>query len=160
MKRSFLEELGINKEAIDKIMEANGRDINNAKGVSESEELKKHISELESKLAESEALHSSELQKLIVDNAVTNALVKANAKTEKAVKALIDTDQIEVGENGEVKGLAEQLERLMDSEDTAYLFENREFAGAGLGESPKEPEMNFDDMNYTQMCAYLEGKSL
>lgn len=159
MKRSFLEELGIGKEAIDKIMEANGRDINNAKASSESEELKKQVSELESKLAESEALHSSELNKLIVDNAVTNALVRANAKTEKAVKALIDIDSIEIGENGEIKGLAEQLEKLMDSEDTAYLFDNKEFAGVGLGESPKEPEVNFDDMNYTQMCAYLEGRS-
>lgn len=158
MKRSFLEDFGIEKDVIDKIMEANGRDINNAKASANSEELRKHISDLESQLAQMEALHKSELENMIIDNAITNALVKANAKTEKAVKALIDMDLISVDEKGKVKGLEEQLEKLMDSEDTAYLFENKEFAGVGLGESPMEPEMNFEDMNYTQMCAYLEGK--
>lgn len=158
MKRSFLEDFGIEKDVVDKIMEANGRDINNAKASNNSEELRKHISDLESQLADMEALHKSELEKMIIDNAITNALVKANAKTEKAVKALIDVDLVSVDEMGEVKGLEEQLEKLMDSEDTAYLFDNKEFAGVGLGESPMEPEVSFEDMNYTQMCAYLEGR--
>lgn len=158
MKRSFLEEFGLEKEVIDKIMEANGRDINNAKASSDSEALKKHISDLENDIKEKEASHKAELEKIIKDNAIANALIRANAKTEKAVKALIDTDIIKIDKSGNVSGLEEQLERLMDSEETSYLFNNTEFIGSQIGESPKEPEMNFEDMNYTQMCAYLENK--
>ncbi|MGN1318114.1 MAG: phage scaffolding protein [Lachnospirales bacterium] len=156
MKRSFLEEFGIEKEVIDKIMEANGKDINAAKASIDSEGLKKQISELEKELSDVKALHKSEIEKIIVDNAITNALVKANAKTEKAVKALIDMDSIKINDKGEVCGLREQLEKLIDSEDTAYLFNNTEIVGTSLGESEKEPEVDFNNMNYTQMCAYLE----
>ncbi len=158
MKRSFLEELGIEKEAIDKIMDANGKDINNAKAGSESEDLKKQINDLKTQLEDTKASHKSELEKIIKDNAVTNALVKANARTEKAVRALIDMKSVKVDEKGRVSGLEEQLEKLINSEETGYLFDNIDFKGVQPGVSPAEPEMNFEDMNYSQMCAYLENK--
>jgi phage minor structural protein GP20 len=156
MKRSFLEDFGIEKDVIDKIMEKNGSDINNAK--TDNEALKKQISELKIELENKEASHKAEIESIKLDNVINNGLVKYNAKTEKAVKALLDMDKIKIDENGNVSGLTEQLEKLKDSEETSYLFNNIEFTGTDLGESSKEPEMNFDEMNYTQMCAYLENR--
>lgn len=40
MKRDFLEELGLEKEVIDKIMDENGKDINEAKGKNNDEKVK------------------------------------------------------------------------------------------------------------------------
>lgn len=45
MKRKFLEDLGIEKDVIDKIMDENGKDIENAKG--DTDKLREQISELE-----------------------------------------------------------------------------------------------------------------
>lgn len=158
MKRSFLEDLGIGKDVIDSIMEQYGKDINAIKEDNDSMVLKKQISDLKVELENKEASHKTQLLDLIKDNAISLGLLKANAKTEKAVRALIDTDKITVDENGDVSGLTEQLEKLIDSEETSYLFNDINISGVDLGKSPKEPEMNFDDMNYTQMCAYLENK--
>lgn len=157
MKRSFLEEMGIDKSSIDKIMEANGRDINKAKADNNSEALLQQINDLNIRLEEMEADHRAEVENIIKDNAVNIGLMKANAKTEKAVKALIDMDIISVDDMGRVSGLEEQLEKLTQNEDTKYLFDNREFRGAVIGDSPKEPEISLENMNYTQMCAYLEN---
>ncbi len=159
MKRSFLEEMGLDKGVIDSIMDANGKDINKAKADNDSEALRQQISDLKILLEEKEAEHKAELESIIKDNAVNMALAKANAKTEKAVKALIDTDIIEIDEKGQVRGLEEQLERLTQSKDTSYLFDNIEFKGTVIGESPKEPEVDFNSMNYTQMCAYMENNN-
>lgn len=158
MKRSFLEEMGIEKSVIDRIMDANGRDINKAKAENNSEALLQQINDLKIQLEEKEAEHRANVENIIKDNAVSIALMKANARTEKAVKALIDTELIMVDENGQVSGLEEQLEKLTQGEDTKYLFENKEFRGTVIGESPKEPKADFENMNYTQMCAYMENK--
>lgn len=156
MKRSFLEEFGIEKSIIDKIMEANRNDINNAK--TDVDDLKKQISDLKTELDNKEASHKAEIEAVMIDNAVRNELIRFNAKTEKAVRALIDMDSVKIDEKGDVSGIREQLENLKNSEETGYLFNNVEFTGTNIGESPLEPEMNFDDMNYTQMCAYLENR--
>lgn len=160
MKRSFLEEFGIEKDVIDKIMEANGRDINKAKADSDSEALLEQINDLKIQLEEREAQHRAELVNTIKNNAVSMALLKANAKTEKAVKALIDMELVKVDDKGKVSGLEEQLEKLTQSEDTKYLFESIEPVGVQIGNSPSEPNVDLENMNYSQMCAYMENNNI
>lgn len=155
MKRSFLEELGLEKAVIDKIMDANGKDINKVKSENDSQELLRQISDLKNELEEKEAVHKAQMDNVIRDNAVSIALTKAKAKTEKAVKALIDMDKISV-EDGKVSGLEEQLEKLINSEDTKYLFDNIVPVGTDIGTGSEEVE-SIDDMNYSQLCAYFDG---
>lgn len=125
--------------------------------VDECEALKRQISELKNELKENEVKYKADINNIIRDNAINEAIRKANAKTDKVVRALIDMDSIEIDENGKVSGLNEQIEKLKGSEDTNFLFEKDEYIGANIGNSSKEPNVNIDDMNYTQMCAYLEN---
>ena len=135
MDKEFLEDLGIGEDQIEKI-----------------------LAKYNGIMTEVENNHNTAMADIIKNNAISNALFKANAKTERAVKALLDMDKIVVDENGAVSGIDEQIERLMQSDDTSYLFEGKNIVGSSIGESPKEPEVNLDDMNYTQMCAYFENR--
>ena len=60
----------------------------------------------------------SEIQKT---HAIENSVRDANAKNIKAVMALLDMEKISF-EEGELKGVTEQLEALTNGEDTKFLF--------------------------------------
>jgi len=121
MKRKFLEDLGIEKEQIDKILDENSADIGKAKGEAESisterDDLKKAVSDRDKQLedlkkstGDVEAMkqqitdlqtanktkdteHASNIKKLKYDTALDKALQAAKAKNAKAVKALLELD--------------------------------------------------------------------
>ena len=56
-----------------------------------------------------------------IDAAVDKSLLTAKAKNTKAIKALLELADAEVGDDGVVKGLDEQIKKLKESD--AYLFE-------------------------------------
>jgi chromosome segregation ATPase len=139
MKRSFLEELGLEKDVIDKIMNENGKDVEKAKGSladvqAERDDLKKQISDRDEQLESLKKAkgNSEELQKQIeqlqadnkqikIDTAVERALAGAKAKNITAVKALLKLDGAELADDGTIKGLAEQIDAV--KKDADYLFE-------------------------------------
>ena len=139
MKRSFLEELGLEKDVIDKIMDENGKDVEKAKGSladvqKERDDLKKQISDRDEQLESLKKAkgNSEELQKQIeqlqadnkqikIDTAVERALTGAKAKNITAVKALLKLDGAELADDGTIKGLAEQIDAV--KKDADYLFE-------------------------------------
>lgn len=138
MKREFLtKELGLSKEATEKIMAQYGESVNSLKkenesllkeneglkmAMSESDEIKKRAGELESK--NSELLQNvdeltSQLNMLKADGKMSEKLSSAGAKNLKAVSALIDKSKLSF-EDGEVLGLDEQLKTIKD--ECSYLF--------------------------------------
>lgn len=139
MKRSFLEELGLEKDVIDKIMDENGKDVEKAKGSltdvqQERDELKKQISDRDEQLETLKKAkgNSEELQKQIeqlqadnkqikIDTAAERALAGAKAKNITAAKALLKLDGAELADDGTIKGLAEQIDAV--KKDNDYLFE-------------------------------------
>lgn len=66
----------------------------------------------------------AEIQKMKVDIAVERALTAAKAKNMVAAKALLAEflQSAEQKEDGSIDGLAEQIERLKQAEDTGFLF--------------------------------------
>ena len=121
MKRKFLEDLGLEKEVIDKILDENSADIGKAKGEVDSitserdklktdladrdkqletlknstgdvEAMKKQIADLQAENKTKDETHAAEMKQLKVDAAVSAALSAAKAKNEKAVKALLELD--------------------------------------------------------------------
>ena len=86
---------------------------------------------------------------------VENMLNIYNVKTNKAVKALLNMDEIKFDENGKLTGIKEQLECLKADKDTEYLFNKQEFKGT-LPADSYDNIPNVEDMNYTQLCAYME----
>lgn len=132
-------------------------------------DLKKQIEDLQTENATAKANHESELNQLKIDFAVEKALTGAKAKNIKAVKALLELEDAKLDKDGNVKGLAEQIEKLTSSDDTKFLFEaqkqtkqQQNFKGFQPGASgeqkPGEGEkVDFSKMSYDELTAYMEA---
>ena len=132
-------------------------------------DLKKQIEDLQTENATAKANHESELNQLKIDFAVEKALTGAKAKNIKAVKALLELDDAKLDKDGNVKGLAEQIEKLTSGDDTKFLFEaqkqtkqQQNFKGFQPGASgeqkPGEGEkVDFSKMSYDELSAYMEA---
>jgi len=132
-------------------------------------DLKKQIEDLQTENATAKANHESELNQLKIDFAVEKALTGVKAKNIKAVKALLELDDAKLDKDGNVKGLAEQIEKLTSGDDTKFLFEaqkqtkqQQNFKGFQPGASgeqkPGEGEkVDFSKMSYDELTAYMEA---
>lgn len=132
-------------------------------------DLKKQIEDLQTENATAKANHESELNQLKIDFAVEKALTDAKAKNIKAVKALLELNDAKLDKDGNVKGLAEQIEKLTSGDDTKFLFEaqkqtkqQQNFKGFQPGASgeqkPGEGEkVDFSKMSYDELTAYMEA---
>ena len=89
------------------------------------------------------------------DREIADVLNSYSVKTNKAVKALLNMEEIKFDENGKLTGIKEQLDNLKGNKDTEYLFNKQEFKGTVPADS-YENIPNVEDMNYTQLCAYME----
>ena len=83
--------------------------------------------------------HAAELKNLKISNAVELALTGAKAKNNTAVKALLADfiGKAELAEDGTVKGLDDEVKKLVEGKDTAFLFEKStgtKFKGAKSAE--------------------------
>lgn len=127
----------------------------------DAEKLKQQIDELQKANKEKDSVHATEIKKLKLDNAVDSALNAAKAKNLKAVRALLDLDKAELSEDGTVKGLAEQIEKLSKAEDSKFMFESSgkpKLKGAKTGEDGSDDNDGKPDlskMNYDELCQYL-----
>ncbi len=167
MKREFLQNLGIeDKSIIDKILDENSADIGRAKGA--TDELNSQITQLRTQLNDKTTEYNtlkestkdydslkSQVTQLTNDNnslkaemntkvtelhkthAIEGELRNAKAKSLKSVMAHLDMDKITY-ENGELKGLTEQLDALKSGEDTSFLFGDTH-GGSPAGTQPNTP---------------------
>lgn len=172
MERKDLTELGIEAEAVDKIMEIYGKDVNPIK--QENESLKAEVKsfkeqvadrdnqldEIKTKVGDAEALnatidslkqankdkdeaHQNLVNQVKLDYEIKLALNEAGAKNERAVKALIDLDTVKINEDGQLIGLNEQLTNLKSTDD--YLFNgpiNPE--NKDINNNPEKPPNNLN----------------
>ena len=146
MKTAFLKGLGLEKEVIDEIMAENGRDVEAEKTKAKDlqtqldtanntikerdkqletlknspdnpEELKKQIQLLQDDNKAAKEAHEKEMKDLKVANALEKALTEAKAKNSKAVQALLELgDDVELNEDGTIKGLDEKIKALKKSD--------------------------------------------
>lgn len=134
------------------------------KSTGDVEALKTEIANLQEANKTAKAEYETRIKQMQIDNAVTAALTTAKAKNVKAVRALLDLEKAEL--DGEtVKGLAEQIKKLQEAEDTKFLFEAAEAKPKVKGASPAESgdkktyptDKKPSEMTYTELCAYLEA---
>lgn len=119
-------------EALVKERDKQLEDVKKASG--DNEDLKKQIETLQEQNKTAKADYEAQIKRMQVENAVSGALKDAGAKNAAAVKALLkDLDKAELDENGAVKGLAEQLKAIKESD--AYLFHSAD-AGKPTGATP------------------------
>lgn len=95
------------------------------KSTGDNEELKKQIEALQEANKTAKAQYEADIKQMQVTNAVQSALKDAGAKNVTAIMALLTgLDKAELGEDGSVKGLAEQIQALQKSD--SYLFNIQE----------------------------------
>ena len=92
------------------------------------------------------------------ENEIDKALTKFGAITSKAVRALLNNDEIKFDDKGNITGINQQLDKLINDESTKYLFNDKEninFTGVNIGTS-KDDNKSFENMSYEEICACLE----
>lgn len=126
----------------------------------DNEELKKQIETMKQQNADQEKAHKAELAQLKLDNAIDAALTAAGAKNGKAVKALIDTSKVKLGEDGKLTGWDDQIKAVQKSD--AYLFDTKQqnnfrgFQPGASGDNKPGAEVDTSKMSYDELCTYLD----
>lgn len=165
MKRKFLEDLGLEKEAIDKIMAENGNDVNAAKADYEAmkqerdtmatqvAERDKQLETLKNSTGDMEALkqqiitlqadnqaakekYDADMKELKLSTAIKLALGDS-AQDAELVAGLFDKSKLILSEDGKVTGLDEQLKSL--KKEKSFLFKEEKPAQVQIkGGKPAE----------------------
>lgn len=109
------------------------------KSTGDTKALQDQITQLQTDNANQKKAHEAELKALKISNAVDMALTGAKAKNNTAVKALMADflAKAELADDGTVKGLGDEIKKLVDGQDTAFLFEKStgtKFKGAKSAE--------------------------
>lgn len=133
------------------------------KSSGDNAELKKQIETLQQQNADQKKAHDAEMAQLKLDNAIDAALTAAGAKNAKAVKALLDTSKVKLGEDGKLTGWDEQLTAVQKSD--SYLFEAKQQGkqtfkgfqpGASGGVKPGT-KVDMSKMTYEELANYIEN---
>lgn len=149
MKREDLKVLELADEVIDQIMKLHGKDVEAHKAqLTEAEKqamslqgqleeatkaiegfkeldvdgIKAAADEWRSKAEQAKAEAVAEIEKLKFDHALEGALTEAKAKNPKAVKALLNFENLKLAEGGKIVDLDDQLKVIKEEND--YLFES------------------------------------
>lgn len=109
------------------------------KSTGDTKALQGQITQLQTDNANQKKAHEAELKALKIGNAVDMALTGAKAKNNTAVKALMADflAKAELADDGTVKGLSDEVKKLVEGKDTAFLFEKStgtKFKGAKSAE--------------------------
>ncbi|WP_342537349.1 phage scaffolding protein [Sporosarcina sp. FSL K6-3508] len=160
MTREELKALGLSDEQIDSIMAAHGKVVNPMKeeltgAQSERNSLKTQLTERDTQLEDlrgkaqgnddlqatidalkeanesAKAAHQAELSKTKLNYELDRALLVNKARNPRAVRALLDSELIKLGEDGKVVGLSEQLEGLKTSDPYLFADETQQTQPAG-----------------------------
>lgn len=173
MERKFLTDLGLDSDQVNSIMAQYGKDLHKYEGLeAERDALKKTSSELSSKIDDLKANNvnvedlTKQIDKLKSDNekavnqlnaqkldfAVTSTIKDFGAKNTKAVKALLNSDDIRFDSKGNLTGLENQLKSLKDSD--SYLFAEDKPTGKPIQAFPTgNPEAGGKDVSLHQRIA-------
>lgn len=131
------------------------------KDVDANEALKLKLEDLENSLTAKD----KEIEKVKFDFKLEAKMKEIGAKNAKAIKALIDMEQVKLGESGELEGFDTQIEALKESD--AYLFEDVSKGSLGSsgnhnrsGNTTKNP-FSKEHYNLTEQSRlYLENPTL
>ena len=150
MKRDFLEELGLEKDVIDKVMAENGKDIETEKTKTKAaeadrdrykdqldttneelekfkdvkpEELKQTITDLRKQIKDKDDEYAAKEADRAFRESVETAIKDAGGKNAKAIMALLDLDALKESKN-QKEDVKTALEGL--AKDNDYLFGSNE----------------------------------
>ena len=127
----------------------------------DTDALKQQIETLQKQNAEQEKAHKAELAQMRLDSALDAALTAAGARNGKAVRALLDTGKVALGDDGKLSGLDEQIAALKKSDGYLFADENtkpvfRGFQPGASGDAKPAVTLDMHSMTYSQFMAAQE----
>ena len=142
--------------------------LENLKNSTEDVEgLKTQIATLQAENQANTEKHTQEMNALKKSVAIEKGLSNAKARNIKAVLGLLDLDKIELEEDGvTLKGLSEQIDGLLQDDNSKFLFETetkqKQFKGAEPGETgdiePKKQETDYSGMSYEEIAKQMDNQ--
>lgn len=147
MQRKFLEDLGLEKEIVDKIMDENGSDLEKAKAKLEAErdnyksqletaqnalkefegvdikDLQEKINTLNDDLKRKDTEYTQKIADMEFNSVLDGAINSSGAKNAKAVKSLLDLESLKASKN-QADDINKALEAVKTEND--YMFESKE----------------------------------
>lgn len=93
------------------------------KSAKDNEALQGQLNDLQQQFKQSQDESAKKIASLKLNSAVDVAIAGSNARNGKAVRALLDMGKIQMGEDGKLTGLDDQLTSLQESD--SYLFEDK-----------------------------------
>lgn len=185
MKRKDLEDLGLEKEAVDKIMDWNGADIEAEKAKTKKvegerdnyksqldtataeldkfkdvkpEEMQATIAKLQQDLKDKDAEYADKEADRVFNETLKEAIKAAGGRNDKAVMALLDVEALKASKD-QSADIKKALDAAMESD--AYLFGADEPfqnpVGATGGKPPMGNGKKLEDMSYEEYKAYRQG---
>lgn len=144
MKRKFLEDMGLTKEAVDAIMTENGKDIEAAKGelsqvqaeldqtkqqlqeanttidgFKDYDQVKSQVEEYKNKYEQSKTEYEERIADMQFGTTLEAAITAAGGRNAKAIKALLDVDALKKSKDqtADIKAAIDVCQK-----DNGYLF--------------------------------------
>lgn len=121
-----------------------------------SETLKLQIEDYKTKMEDKD----NQIKKIQYDAKLEVELNKANARSIKALRAMLEMDKITMDENGAIVGLEEQITALRESDDYLFVEGNRP---AGLGSNknnlrtnPTKNPFSKEHFNISEQCRLMK----
>lgn len=152
--RKALKEFGLSDEQIEKVMKYHGtsmadyqlksefNDAVKAEVDKQTGEVKKQFDGIDLKTLKEQATQAeklqSELEKTKLNYTIENCLIKEGAVNAKAVSALLDPSKIKI-EDGEIKGIDEQVTALKESQP--WAFPQQPPKAGGLRQGTEQPQI-------------------
>jgi len=164
--KARFDEVNTEKNTLKETVKERDKQLDDLKKSTDVEGMKKQIEELQAANTKKDEEHAAEIKALKIDTAIDAALVAANAKNLKAVKALLDLEDADFAKDGAIKGLADQIKKLTEAEDSSFLFEAADsgkkppIKGAKPAESKHEKpdgKVDFTKMTLEELEAYMES---
>lgn len=185
MKRKDLEGLGLEKDAVDKIMDWNGADIEAEKSKTAAaenerdnyksqldtataeldkfkdvkpEELQATIAQLKKDLKAKDDEYEAKEADRLFNESLDKAITAAGGRNAKAIRGLLDLEALR-GSKDQTEDIKKALEGVRESD--AYLFGEGEPFQNPVGSTGGKPPMGngkkLEDMSYEEYKAYRQG---
>lgn len=124
-----------------------------------NEELTKQIEELQLSNKQIAKDYEDRINKMQFDNALEGALTNAKCKNTKALKALLDIDNVKLNE-GKLEGLEEQLNKLKESDSYLFDLETAPVSTGGIGNFGRQENNNNNKSSQSEFMAAIKNNSL
>ncbi|MGG0663414.1 phage scaffolding protein [Viridibacillus arvi] len=130
-----------------------------SKNAEVSDVLKADIVKLQEDNKQAKEKYDADVKQIKVDSAVELALTNAKARNLTAAKSLLDLSNVELDDQGKVKGLEDKIKALTEDEGTKFMFEPNtvQISGVLPGGAPNQGAHSVDTskMSYSELANYM-----